>query len=86
MNNMQPLPQHLCSIIIPVYNRVSYTQQCLESLIHNTPDDLYEVIIVDNASTDGTKDFLNLLEGDIRIISNHLAQQEICKVEMVKCL
>jgi GT2 family glycosyltransferase/lipopolysaccharide biosynthesis protein len=58
------------SIIIPVYNKVEYTRQCLEALIKNTPYDLYEVIIIDNASTDETHEFLTQLEGDIKIIKN----------------
>ncbi len=59
-----------CSIIIPVFNQVEYTKKCLEALVENTPDDLYEVIIVDNGSTDGTKEFLKCLEGDVKIITN----------------
>ncbi|MCD6262480.1 MAG: glycosyltransferase, partial [Deltaproteobacteria bacterium] len=59
-----------CSIIIPVFNQVEYTKKCLEALIENTPDGLYEVIIVDNGSTDGTKEFLKCLEGDVKIITN----------------
>ncbi|MFH1624074.1 MAG: glycosyltransferase [Pseudomonadota bacterium] len=59
-----------CSIVIPVYNRVEYTRQCLEALVENTPDELYEVIIVDNGSTDGTKEFFTSLEGDLKIINN----------------
>jgi len=59
-----------CSIIIPVFNQLEYTKKCLEALIENTPGDLYEVIIVDNGSTDGTKEFLKCLEGDVKIITN----------------
>ncbi|MEA3224256.1 MAG: glycosyltransferase, partial [Thermodesulfobacteriota bacterium] len=59
-----------CSIIIPAFNQAEYTKQCLEALIENTPDDLYEMIIVDNGSTDGTKEFLKCLEGDVKIITN----------------
>ena len=58
------------SIIIPVCNKVELTQQCLSAVVENTPDILYEVIIIDNASTDGTKDFLATLEGDLQIITN----------------
>jgi len=58
------------SIIIPVFNQLDFTKQCLEALIKNTPDELYEVIIVNNASTDGTREFLACLEGDIKIINN----------------
>ena len=57
--------QILASIIIPVYNKCDYTKHCLESLVENISESYFdrlnadfEVIIVDNASTDKTKDFL----------------------------
>ena len=59
-----------CSIIIPVFNKLEFTKQCLEALIENTPSELYEVILVDNASTDGTQEFLACLEGDVTVITN----------------
>jgi len=65
-------PKHNCSIIIPVFNKLEFTKQCIEKLIENTPGELYEVIIVDNASTDGTHEFLACLEGDITIITNEI--------------
>lgn len=58
------------SIVIPVYNRLEYTMRCLAALAANTPYELYEVIIVDNASSDGTREFLRTLEGDVKVISN----------------
>ncbi|MGD9053168.1 MAG: glycosyltransferase [Desulfobacterales bacterium] len=60
----------MCSIIIPVFNQVEYTKQCIEALYKNTPKGLFELIIVDNNSTDGTKNFLAHLEEDVKIISN----------------
>lgn len=45
------------SLVIPVYNQLDYTRQCLESIARCT-DQPYELIIVDNASTDGTQEFL----------------------------
>lgn len=50
----------IVSIIIPVFNKVEYTQQCLETLfsIENGISEI-EVIVVDNASTDETFNFLN---------------------------
>ena len=60
----------LVSIVIPVFNKVEYTMQCIDALIENTPHDLYEVIIVDNGSTDATKEFLACLEGDVKVITN----------------
>ncbi len=66
------LMKHLqkVSIIIPVFNKVEFTQKCLEAIVKNTPGELYEVIIIDNASTDGTRGFLKSLEGDVKIIIN----------------
>ena len=48
----------LVSIVIPVFNRVDLTRQCLEALHNATPEPTYEVIVVDNGSTDGTGWFL----------------------------
>ncbi len=58
------------TIVIPVHNRLEYTMRCLAALAANTPYELYEVVIVDNASTDGTGEFLRTLEGDVRVIAN----------------
>lgn len=46
------------SIVIPVYNQLDYTKQCLESLA-NTVNQKVELIIVDNASNDGTYEYLS---------------------------
>lgn len=59
-----------CSIIIPVCNKVELTRQCLTHLAEVTEGCAFEVIVVDNASTDGTKEFLSTLEGDVQVVSN----------------
>lgn len=59
-----------CSIIIPVWNKVALTRQCLTHLAEVTDGCSYEVIVVDNASTDETPAFLSSLSGDIQIITN----------------
>jgi GT2 family glycosyltransferase len=46
------------SIVIPVFNRIDLTKQCLDAVHRTTPAGLYEVIVVDNASSDGTTEFL----------------------------
>lgn len=61
---------HRVSIVIPVFNQLERTRQCLEALVDNTPGDLYEVILVDNGSTDGTAEFLSNLKGDVTVITN----------------
>jgi glycosyltransferase involved in cell wall biosynthesis len=43
------------SVVIPAYNEEKYLPQCLEALRHQSyPRSRYEVIVVDNASTDST--------------------------------
>ncbi len=59
-----------CSIIIPVWNKVELTRQCLIHLAEVTDGCSYEVIVVDNASTDGTPAFLSSLSGDSQVIRN----------------
>jgi len=49
------------SIIIVTYNNLALTKLCLESIIHNTDYLNYEIIVVDNHSSDGTQDYLRLM-------------------------
>lgn len=44
------------SIIIVNYNTLSLTSSCIESVVKNTLGIEYEIILVDNASTDGSKE------------------------------
>jgi O-antigen biosynthesis protein len=71
MTNGTDVDQPLVSIVIPTYNKVELTLPCLQALAENTTDEIpYEVIIVDNASHDGTRDLLAQLEGDVRFVLN----------------
>jgi GT2 family glycosyltransferase len=58
------------TIVIPTFNKVELTKPCLESLVENTPDELYEVVVVDNASSDGTRELLKQLDGDVQVVLN----------------
>jgi len=63
----------LTSIIIITYNNLALTKLCLESVIRNTEYGRYEIIVVDNNSTDDTQAFLRQLAGlyaNIRLILN----------------
>ncbi len=55
------------SIIIPVYNVENYLKQCLESLILQDFID-YEIICVDDASTDNSGNILDIYEKQYDII------------------
>ncbi|WP_160670068.1 glycosyltransferase [Clostridium sp. C8-1-8] len=50
--------KHKVSIIILTYNNLEYTKKCLESIKKYTTEIDYEIVIVDNCSTDGTKEWL----------------------------
>jgi O-antigen biosynthesis protein len=52
------------SIIIVTYNNLSYTIDCLDSVMAHTQYQSLEIIVVDNASTDGTKDYLTKWAGN----------------------
>lgn len=49
------------SIIVVTFNNLVFNRMCLESVIANTRALRYELIVVDNASTDGTVDYLKSL-------------------------
>lgn len=67
------LENKLVSIIIPVYNKLHHTKRCVKSILKNTSYPHYEVIIIDNASSDGTAEYLAKIKAkhdSIQIISN----------------
>ena len=51
----------LTSLIVLTYNQLEYTTKCIESIIKHT-DIPYELIIVDNGSTDGSLDYLRAID------------------------
>ncbi|MBW7473388.1 methyltransferase domain-containing protein [Paenibacillus oenotherae] len=44
----------ITSIILVTYNKLEYTQLCIESIRRYTAAGSYEIIVIDNGSTDGT--------------------------------
>ena len=58
---------HLTSIIILTYNQLKYTKLCIESIRKFTYKNRYELIVVDNNSTDGTVTWLKE-QDDIKLI------------------
>jgi GT2 family glycosyltransferase len=49
----------LVSIVVLAYNQLEYTKQCIESISRYTPHIDYELITVDNGSSDGTREYFN---------------------------
>ncbi|WP_160500195.1 glycosyltransferase [Paenibacillus dendrobii] len=56
-SNSMLLPKKT-SIIILTFNKLEYTKICIESIRKFTPIGTYQLIVVDNLSTDGTRDWL----------------------------
>lgn len=47
------------SIVVPSHNKFDLTKECLNRILTHTPKDYnYEIIMVDNGSTDGTAEYL----------------------------
>src|SRR5690348_7276833 len=54
-------PRHekpLVSVIVPVYNQLRHTAACLNAVLRELDSIPIEVIVVDDASTDGTSEYL----------------------------
>lgn len=64
--------QVLVSIVIPLYNKLDYTINCVKSLEKtlSLPRKDIEIIVVDNNSTDGTEAFLKQLSDSFTTIIN----------------
>lgn len=61
----------LVSILIPVYNEYKYTKTCLYSILQNTKNIDYEVIVADDNSYDETENILNDVE-NIQLSKNSI--------------
>ena len=57
------------SIIVPVRNKFEYTYRCLKSIHDHTNRSDYEIIVVDDSSSDRTQEMLAKIQG-IRVLTN----------------
>ena len=55
------------SVIIPTHNRVELLSEAIESVRTQTHKN-YELIVVDDGSTDGTADFLRTVGSDVKVL------------------
>src|SRR5512135_1174235 len=63
-----PMSIH-ASVIVPAYNAASTIGDCLEALVRQTePQANYELVVVDDGSTDGTADRARAFDA-VRVIS-----------------
>lgn len=55
------------SLIIPAYNEEAYLGACLDSVLENAPGKFFEIIVVNNASTDRTRE-VALARARVRVV------------------
>ncbi len=62
------------SIIMLTYNNLELNKACINSILNNTAYASYELIVIDNLSTDGTREYLTELDAkgyaNVKIILN----------------
>ena len=63
------MPQGKVSVIIPVFNRARYIGQTIESVLNQTYTNI-EIIVVDDGSTDGSRDVLEVYTGKIMLLEH----------------
>lgn len=58
------------SIIIPVYNASAYIKRCLDSVVNQDfPKDEYEIIVIDDCSTEDTANVIERYISDCQQIT-----------------
>ncbi len=62
------------SVIVPIYNAEKYLEQCLNSIAEQTLKDI-EIILIDDGSTDGSREICNRFLTDSRF-SYHFKENE----------
>ena len=80
LNDIHNIPEHfslpvfddpVVSVVIPVYNQYEYTLACLYSLLENTRNVPYEVIIGDDCSSDETVNLESHVDNVRRVRNDH---------------
>ncbi len=64
-------PDAVVSIVILARNQLEHTRRCIASLDKHTPEP-HELVLVDNGSTDGTREYFESLLGrpNVRVVAN----------------
>jgi N-acetylglucosaminyl-diphospho-decaprenol L-rhamnosyltransferase len=60
------------SVIISTYNAREVLADCLQSIYQNPPSEPYEIIVVDDASADGTSDMVRARFPEVRLLRNEI--------------
>lgn len=60
----------MTSIVILTYNQLEYTIQCIDSIRKYTEEGTYELIVIDNKSTDGTPEWLSQQDDVVCVLND----------------
>lgn len=70
MNHPEPLPLHSIAIVIVGYQSADNLEKLLPGLIEQSPALGTDIIVVNNGSTDGTRDVLTKFKDAVTVIHN----------------
>jgi GT2 family glycosyltransferase len=60
----------MVSIVVQAFNRLDKTRKCVENILKYTSDIDYELILIDNGSTDGTLEYFKSVDHPIKTVVN----------------
>jgi len=76
MSGLKPIgpamtnPDMVLTIVISCYNDRDLVEDCLRSIYQNPPSAVYEIILVDDASADGTSEMVRATFPEVRLMRN----------------
>ena len=63
--------RNIISVIVPTFNHSKFIARCIRSLLDQSiPKNTYEIIVIDDGSSDKTQKVLKIFNKDIKIIIN----------------
>lgn len=71
------------SVIIPTYNRAAFIEKTVQSVLDQTYKD-FEIIVVDDGSTDNTKDVLEQFGAKIKLLEQKNSERAVARNNGVK--
>ena len=75
--------KYTLSVVVPNYNNSKFLEQCVESIAAQSYDSLVEIIIVDDCSTDNSREIITALSQKHEIVKPLLLEKN-CKVSAAR--